>query len=45
VCHLCQSVNNHQYGVKELEGGKFVMKSIDIEDHGCLRIGNGCRSP
>jgi hypothetical protein len=28
-----------------LKDGKSVMKSIEIEDQGCLGIGSGCRSP
>ncbi len=39
--HFCQVVHNHQDGVIKLKGGRSLMKSMEIEDHGDAGINNG----
>jgi hypothetical protein len=31
--------------LKDLEHGRSIMKSIEINGHGLLRIGSGCNKP
>jgi len=45
-CAIFVSVSTITYIVsKKLDGGKLVMKSIEIEDQEHWGISNGCRSP
>jgi len=39
--HFCQVIHSHQDGVIKLKGGRSLMKSMEIEDHGDARINNG----
>jgi hypothetical protein len=38
-------IHHHQNGVYELKSGRFVMKSMEIEDNGDVWINNGLRRP
>jgi hypothetical protein len=43
--HLCQTIHHHQNGIIRIRSGRFVMKSMGIEDHGDVGIDNGLKRP
>jgi len=45
MTYFGQSINNHIYGIKKLDGCKLVMKSMGTKNHGLFGIGSCYKSP